>query len=45
MQKALDTVISEDQSCTISNRTILHTVSTNRDMIDVLNKLNKNLSV
>ena len=45
-QKTLDTVIRENQSAAIKqNRTILYTLSAIRGIIDVSNKLNKNLSV
>ena len=43
MQKTLDTIVSENQSVPTKYRTILHTLSS--DIIDVLNKPNKNLSV
>ena len=42
-QKTLDPIIGENQSAAIKNRTILYTFSTIRDVIDVSNKLNKNL--
>ena len=45
MQNALDTIIGEKQSIDIKTITILHALSTLCDIIDVLNKLNKNLSV
>ena len=41
----LDTIIGENQSAAIKYRTILQTLSTIRDIIDVSNKLNKNLPV
>ena len=44
MQKALDTIIPENRSAAIKNRTILHSLSTICDIIDVSNKLNDNLS-
>ena len=44
MQQTLDNIIVENQTAAIKNRTILHTLSTIRD-IDVSNKLKKNLSV
>ena len=44
MQKTLDTIIGEHQPEAIKNRIILHTLSI-CDIIDVSNKLNKNLSV
>ena len=45
MQQTLDNIIGQKQTAVIKNRTILHTLSTIRDIIDVSNKLNKNLSV
>ena len=45
MQQTLSNIIGENQTAAIKNRTILHTLSTIRDIIDVSNKLNKNLSV
>ena len=45
MPQILNNVIGENQTAAIKNRTILHTLSTVRDIIDVSNKLNKNLSV
>ena len=45
MQQTLDNIIGQKQTAAIKNRTILHTLSTIRDIIDVSNKLNKNLSV
>ena len=45
MQKTLHKIISENQTAAIKNRTILHTLSTIHDIIDVSNTLNKNLSV
>ena len=45
MQKTLHKITDENQTAAIKNRTILHTLSTIRDIIDVSNKLNKNLSV
>ena len=45
MQQTLDNIIGENQTAAIKNRTILHTLSTIRNIIDVSNKLNKNLSV
>ena len=35
MQKTLDAIIGENQSVATKNRTILHTFSTIRDVIDV----------
>ena len=45
MQQTLDNIIGENQTAAIKNRTILHTFFTIRDIIDVSNKLSKNLSV
>ena len=45
MQQTLNNIIGENQTAAIKNRTILHTLSTIRDIIDISNKLNKNLSV
>ena len=45
MQQTLDNIIGEIQIAAIKNRAILHTLSTIRDIIDVSNKLSKNLSV
>ena len=45
MEQTLDNIIGENQTAAIKNRTILHTLSTIRDIIDVSNQLNKNLSV
>ena len=45
MQKTLDNIIGQNQRAAIRNRTIFHALSTIRDIIDVSNKLNKNLSV
>ena len=45
MKKTSVTIITEKQSATIKNKTILHTVSIICDVVDVSNKLNKNLSV
>ena len=45
MQKTLDNIIRENQTAALKNRTILHTLSTIRDIIDVSNKLNNNFSV
>ena len=39
MQKILDIIIGEDQSTAIKKRTLLHTLSTMHDMIDVSNKM------
>ena len=35
MQQTLDNIIGEIQTAAIKNRTILHTLSTIRDIIDV----------
>ena len=45
MQQTLNNIIGENQTAAMKNRTILHTLSTIRDIIDVPNKLDKNLSV
>ena len=45
MQKTIDKIIGENQTAAIKNRTIFQTISTIRDIIDVSNKLIKNLSV
>ena len=45
MQQTLDNTIGENQTAAIKNTTILHTLSTIRDIIDASNKLNKILSV
>ena len=45
MQKTLDKIIGENQTAAIKNRTILHTLSTIRDIVDLSNKLNKRLSI
>ena len=45
MQKTSVTIITEKQSAAVKNKTILHTLSTICDVVDVSNKLNKNLSV
>ena len=45
MQQTLENIIGQNQTAAIKNRTILHTLSTIRDIIYVSNKLNKNLSV
>ena len=44
MQKASVTIITEKKSAAIQNKTILHTFSIICDVVDVSNKLNKNLS-
>ena len=41
----LDYKIYKNQTAAIKNRTILHTLSTIRDIIDISNKLDKTLSV
>ena len=45
MQKTLDNIIGQNQRAAIRNTTIFHAPSTIRDIIDVSNKRNKNLSV
>ena len=45
MQKTSVTIITEKQLAAIKNKTILHTISIICDVVDVSNKLNKNLSV
>ena len=45
MQQTLNNIIGENQTVAIKNRTILRTLSTIRDTIDISNKLDKNLSV
>ena len=40
MQKTLDAIIGENQSVATKNRTLLHTFSTIRDVIDVPYKSN-----
>ena len=45
MQQTLYKIIGENQTAAIQYRTILHTLSTIWDTIDVSNKLNKKLSV
>ena len=45
MQQTLDSIMGENQTAAIKNRTILHTLVTIRDIIDVSNKLNKHSSV
>ena len=45
MQQTLNNIIGENQTAAIKNRTILHTLSTIRDIIDISNKLDKTLSV
>ena len=44
MQQTLNNIIGENQTGAIKNRTIIHTLSTIRDIVDISNKLNKNLS-
>ena len=44
MQKTSVTIITEKQLAAIKNKTILHTLSIIFDVVDVSNKLNKNLS-
>ena len=43
MKTTLDAIVGEDQSAAIKNRTILHTFSTIRDVIDVSHNLNSSL--
>ena len=45
IQETSVTIIIEKKSAAIKNKTILHTLSIIRDVVDVSNKLNKNLSV
>ena len=45
IRKTLDAIIIEDESAAIKERTILHTLSTVYDIIDMSNTLNKKLSV
>ena len=45
MQKPSFTIITEKQSAAIKNKTVLHTLSVIGDVVDVSNKLNKNLPV
>ena len=45
MQKKLNAIIVENQSAAIKNRIKLNTFSTNRDVIDISNKLNSNLAL
>ena len=45
IQKTFDAIISENQSNAIKNRTILHTFSTIRDVIDVSCKLSSNFAL
>ena len=40
MKTILDAMIGENQSATIKSRTISHTISTIRDVIDVSHNLN-----
>ena len=44
MKTTLDAIISEKQSAAIKNGTILHVVSTIRDVIDVSHNLNGSLA-
>ena len=44
MQTTLDAIIGEKQSAAIKNRTILHTFSTTRHVIDVSHNLNSSLA-
>ena len=45
MQQTLNNIIGENQTAAFKDRTILHTLSTIRDIIDASNELNKNLSI
>ena len=45
MQETLDKIIGKNQTAAIKNRTILYTLSTIRDIVDLSNKLNEKLSV
>ena len=45
MQKTLDKIMGKSQTAASKNRTIFHTVSTIRDIVDLSNKLNKKLLV
>ena len=45
MQQTLNNIKGENQTAAIKNRTILHTLSAIRDIIDISNKLDKTLSV
>ena len=45
MKETLDTIKGEHQTKAIKNRIALHNLPTVCDIIDVSNKLNKNLSV
>ena len=45
MQKSSATIIGENQSAAIKNRTILRTLSTICDIYDVSSKVDRNLSV
>ena len=45
MKKISVTIITEKQSPAIKNKLILHTLPITCDVVDVSNKLNKNLSV
>ena len=45
MQQTLNNIIGENQTAAFKNRTILHTLSTIRDIIDASNELNKSLSI
>ena len=44
MQTTLDAITGEKQSAAIKNRTILHTLFTIQDVIDVSHKLNHDLA-
>ena len=45
MQETLDKIIGKNQTAAIKNRTILYTLFTFRDIVDLSNKLNEKLSV
>ena len=44
MKTTLNAIIGKKKSAAIKNETILHTLSTIRDVIDVLHKLSSNLA-
>ena len=45
MQKTLEAIIGENRSAAIKMRTVLQTISTIQDVIDVSYKLNTNLAL
>ena len=45
MQKALEAIIGENRSAAIKMRTVLQTISTIQDVIDVSYKLNTNIAL